>query len=413
MGEFAILLVLLVLSAVFSGSETALIALSMGRVEALVKEGRLGAAALYKLKKDPSQMLTTILIGNNVVNIAASALATVIATRELGSIGPGVAVGLLTLFILVFGEITPKSMATRYPERISLLIALPLFICMRMIFPLVWLFSQLTSWVYRLTGAKREPTVTEPELISMLGYGVREGEIEHKEKEIIERVFAFNDLKVRDVMTPLKDVYFLDGGQTVDVVLPTVVKKPYSRIPLKDKQTGQLNKLLRLRDLLEATANGLHDVPVESIAHDPLYVPLFLPIDDLFARFRRRNRVFAIVVDEFGDERGIVTMEDVMEELVGEIYDETDVAPQVAEKISDNEIMIEGSAELRVVESLFGLELPGKPTDTVSLWIINHTEAIPKAGDTFIIDDLEVRIVQATRRSIEQVNVRRTLSSNQ
>ena len=126
MGEFIILVVLLMLSGVFSGSETALVALSMGRVQALVKEGRIGSAALYRLKKDPSQMLTTILIGNNLVNIAASALATVIATREFGSVGPGIAVGLLTFFILVFGEITPKSLATRYPERISLFIAMPL-----------------------------------------------------------------------------------------------------------------------------------------------------------------------------------------------------------------------------------------------------------------------------------------------
>jgi len=408
MGEFAILLVLLVLSGIFSGSETALIALSMGRVEALVKEGRFGATALYTLKKDPSEMLTTILIGNNLVNIAASALATVIATREFGSIGPGVAVGVLTLFILVFGEITPKSLATRYPERISLVISMPLLVFMRLIFPLVWTFSKFTSWVYHLTGAKGEPTVTESELIGMLGYGVMEGEIEHKEKEIIERVFAFNDLTVRDVMTPMKDVFSLDGSCTVADVLPIVIGKPFSRIPLMNHETGHLEKLLRLRDLLEASASGAHDVPVESIAHEPLYVPQYLAIDEMFSRFRRRNRVFAIVVDEFGAERGIVTLEDLMEELVGEIYDETDIAPMIAEKISDNKIIIDGSAELRTVESLFQMDLPGKPTDTVSLWILNHTEKIPKTGERFIIDDLEVKIVQATSRSIEKVIIRRT-----
>jgi len=407
MGEFAVLVVLLVLSGVFSGSETALIALSMGRVEALLKEGRVGSAALYRLKQDPSQMLTTILIGNNLVNIAASALATVIATREFGSIGPGIAVGLLTFFILVFGEITPKSLATRYPERISLLIAVPLLTFMRLIYPLVWLFSRFTTWVYHLTGGKEEPTVTESELISMLGFGVQEGEIEHDEKEIIERVFGFNDLTVRDVMTPMRDVFSLDGQQTVAEVLPVVIQKPYSRIPLRNRETNQFYKTLHLRDLLTASANECHDKSIESIAHEPLYVPQYLAIDELFAKFRRHNRIFAIVVDEFGDERGIVTLEDIMEELVGEIYDETDVAPMVAERISDNELVVQGFAEIRIIESMLGVDLPGKPTDTVGLWILSHTEKIPKPDEVYLINNLEVKILKATSRSIEQVRVRR------
>jgi len=407
MGEFITLVILLMLSGVFSGSETALVALSMGRVQALVKEGRIGSAALYRLKKDPSQMLTTILIGNNLVNIAASALATVIATREFGSVGPGIAVGLLTFFILVFGEITPKSLATRYPERISLFIAMPLLAFMRLIYPLVWMFSKFTTWVYHLTGGKEEPTVTESELISMLGYGVQEGEIEHDEKEIIERVFSFNDLTVRDVMTPMRDIFSLDGRQTVAEVLPVVIQKPFSRIPLINKETNHFYKLLHLRDLLKASANECDDELLETIAHEPLYVPQYLAIDDLFAKFRRRSRIFAIVVDEFGDERGIVTLEDLMEELVGEIYDESDITPIAVEQISEHEIVIDGSAELRVIESMLTLDLPGKPTDTVGLWILSHTEKIPKVDETFIIDDLEVKILHATNRSIEQVSVRR------
>ncbi len=412
MGEFITLVVLLILSGVFSGSETALVALSMGRVESLVKEGRISSAALYRLKKDPSQMLTTILIGNNLVNIAASALATVIATREFGSAGPGIAVGLLTFFILVFGEITPKSLATRYPERISLFIAMPLLVFMRLIYPLVWMFSKFTTWVYHLTGGKEEPTVTESELISMLGYGVQEGEIEHGEKEIIERVFSFNDLTVRDVMTPMRDVFSLDGRQTVAEVLPVVIHKPFSRIPLINKETNHFYKLLHLRDLLKASANECGDELIESIAHEPLYVPQYLAIDDLFAKFRRRSRIFAIVVDEFGDERGIVTLEDLMEELFGEIYDESDITPKAAERISENELVIEGSAELRIIESLFEIDLPGKPTDTVGLWVLSHTEKIPKIDEIFIIDNLEVKIFHATSRSIEQVSVRRITESD-
>ena len=405
--EFATLVVLLLLSGIFSGSETALVTLSLARAEALMKERRAGASALYQLKRDPSKMLTTILIGNNLVNIAASAIATVIATREFGSAGPGIAVGVLTLFILVFGEITPKSLATRYSERISLFIATPLLLFMRLVYPLVWAFSYFTSWLHDLTGGEGDPTVTESELIGMLGHGVREGEIEHVEREIIERVFAFNDLKVRDVMTPKGQIFAVDSSLTVAEALPLVTEKPFSRIPLYKGRTDEFYKVLYLRDLLEAAASGRTDIHLEDIAHELLFISQYQAINDLFAMLRHRNRHSALVVDEYGEVRGIVTLEDLLEELVGEIYDESDVTPKMAKQVSSNEIIIDGAAELRVIEELFGLELPGKSTDTVSWWILNHTEYIPKSDETFTIDGLEVKILKASSRSIDQVNVRR------
>jgi putative hemolysin len=407
MMEIAALLVLLVFSGIFSGSETALVALSIARVEALVTEGRTGAKALYRLKKDPSRMLTTILIGNNLVNISASALATVIATREFGSAGPGIAVGVLTLFILVFGEITPKSLATRHSERISLFISYPLLVFMRLIYPLVWFFGHFTNWVHRLTGDKSDPTVTELELIGLLGYGVKEGAIEQNERRIIERVFAFNDLKVRDVMTPKGKIFSLDGALTVAEAIPIVSQERYSRIPLFEGQSDNLKKILYMRDLLVASANGQMQERLVNIAHEPLFVSQYQTIDDLFATFRRRNRIFSIIVDEYGDVRGIATLEDLLEELVGEIYDESDVEPREVDSVSGDEISVQGSTELRVVEDFFDMDLPGKPTDTVSLWILGHTEYIPRENETFTIDSLEVRIVKASDRSIDQVNIRR------
>ena len=406
MNELLALLVLLIFSGVFSGSETALVALSMARVKALDNEGRHGASALYQLKKDPSAMLTTILIGNNLVNIGASALATVIATREYGSAGPGIAVGLLTFFILVFGEITPKSLATRYSERISLFIAFPLLMFMRLIYPLVWFFGKFTTWVHHLSGGTSDPTITESELIGMLGYGVEEGAIEHHERNIIERVFAFNDLKVRDIMTPKGKIFSLPETLTVAEALPVVAQERYSRIPLFEGQNDNFTKVLYMRDLLRASAGGQLQEQLGNIAHKPLFVSQYQAIDDLFATLRRRNRVFSIVVDEYGDVRGIVSLEDLLEELVGEIYDESDDKPLDVDSISGHEIVVDGATELRVVEEYFDLELPGKPTDTVSLWILSHTEYIPSASETFSIDDLEVTIVEASDRSIDQVNIR-------
>ena len=161
-----------------------------------------------------------------------------------------------------------------------------------------------------------------------------------------------------------------------------------------------------MRDLLRATANGQMEERIGNIAHTPLFVSQYQPIDDLFATFRRRNRIFSIVVDEYGEVRGIVTMEDLLEELVGEIYDESDVAPVDVDSVAGNEMCVQGSTELRVVETFFDLELPGKPTDTVSLWILSHTEYIPCENETFTIDSLEVTIVEASDRSIDLVNIR-------
>ena len=404
--ELAALLGLLVLSGVFSGSETALVALSMARVEALVDEGRAGATALYQLKKDPSRMLTTILIGNNLVNIGASAMATVIATREFGDAGPGIAVGGLTLFILVFGEITPKSLATRYPERISLFAAMPLMLFMKLMFPLVWMFGHFTTWVHKLSGGQEEPTVTESELIGMLGHGVAEGEIESGEREIIERVFEFNDLKVRDVMTPKGRLFVLDGGLSVAEAVTLVTDRPYSRIPVYEDHPDNITKVIYLRDLLNAIVSNQLDVRIGSIAHQPVFVAQYQSLDELFKTFRRHNRHFSIVVDEYGDVRGIATLEDLMEELVGEIYDESDVTPPSLEEGAEDEITVDGSTELRVVEQYFDIEIPGKPTDTVSLWILQKTKAIPAPNETFVIDGLEVSIREATRRSIDKVHIR-------
>ncbi len=405
--EAVVLLMLLIFSGVFSGSETALVDLSIGRVEGLVKEGRRGALALYQLKRDPSRMLTTILIGNNLVNIAASVMATVLATRLFGSLGPGIAVGVLTVLILVFGEITPKSLATRYSERISLFIAPLLLVFMRLIFPLVWMFGHFTSWVHRMTGSQGDPTVTELELISMLGHGEKEGAIEQGEREIIERVFEFHDLKVRDVMTPHSEIFALDGSQSVADALPKVTERSFSRIPLHDGDQDNLNKVLYLRDLLTAVAGGREDARLDEIAHEPLFVSQYQAIDELFSGLLLKKRHLAIVVDEYGVIRGIVTLEDLLEELVGEIYDESDIAPMVSTQVSENELAVDGSAELRVVEESFDMDLPGKPTDSVNFWILNHSEHIPKENDRFTIDGLEVEVVEASPRNIERVSIRR------
>ncbi len=407
MNELFTLIALLVLSAVFSGSETALISISKARVESLVEEGRRGAKALIQLTSDPSQMLITILIGNNLVNIAAASLATVLATGWFGHIGPGIAVGVLTVLILIFGEITPKSLATRYSERISLFIAPLMLGLMRLLYPLVWLFDRFTTWVHALTGTERDPVVTELELIKMAGHGEKEGTIEHGERELIERVFAFNDLTVRDVMTPYSQVFALEGERTVVDALPEIMLKSYSRIPIFLDQPDDIRGVLFLWDVLKAKVEGSDDVKLKDIAHETVFVSQYQLINELFATLRRRNRHMAVVVDEFGTVRGVATLEDLMEELVGEIYDESDETKAEFTPMRNGAIRVDGTVEVRVVEQHFGIDLPGKPTDTISFWVLSHTESIPKSGEELISDGLRVIVNKASNRRIDQVTLER------
>ncbi|MEW8029397.1 MAG: hemolysin family protein [Candidatus Thiodiazotropha sp.] len=411
MESYLILALLLVLSGVFSGSETALINLSMARAEALYREGRRGAQALYLLKKDPSRMLITILIGNNVVNIAASAMATVIATDYFGDTGPGIAVGVLTILILVFGEITPKSLATRFSERISLFIA-PLIVgFMRLIYPLVWLFLQFTNWVQSSTKAMDDPLVTEHEVITLIEHGEEEGVIDTGEREMIERVFNFNDLKAEDVMTPRRQVFRIDGRRSLRDVLPEIMRENYSRIPLYKEDPDEIVSMVLVRDLIKNIVSGELDIPISDLGQEPLYTPSNTTIDELIRKLKLKSIHLAVVVDEHGAMIGVVSLEDMLEELVGEIYDETDEKPNDLMVLGGGRVLVQGIAELRVVEEYYNMDIPGKPTDTINRWLLKHTERIPEKDEKFELDGFEVHVQDASLRRIHQVVLRRITTS--
>ncbi|MEW8366530.1 MAG: hemolysin family protein [Candidatus Thiodiazotropha taylori] len=408
MESYLILVVLLVLSGVFSGSETALVSLSMARAEALYKEGRSGAHALYILKKDPSRMLITILIGNNVVNIAASAMATVIATDYFGDSGPGIAVGVLTIVILIFGEITPKSLATRFSERISLAMAPLIYGFMRLIYPLVWLFLQFTNWVQSSTKAMDDPLITESEVITLIEHGEEEGVIDTDEREMIERIFNFNDLKAEDVMTPRRQVFRLDGRRTLRDVLPNMLTTGYSRIPIYTDDPDEIVSVIILRDLIGIIAKGELDVELNELGQEPVFTSAITPIDELIRILKNKSTHLAVVVDEHGAMVGVISLEDMLEELVGEIYDESDEKPDDLLVLDDSNILVKGTAELRVVEEFFSIDIPGKPTDTINRWLLEHTERIPSKDEKFELDGLMVRVEDASTRRIHQVILSRS-----
>lgn len=407
--EFLILFVLLILSGFFSGSETALTSLSRARAESLAKEGRAGAKALNQLKSNTTRMLVIILIGNNLVNIAASALATVLATAWFGHLGPGIAVGVLTVFILVFGEVTPKSWAARHAESISLFAAPLVLNFGRLLLPAVWLLERFADWLHDISDMKGDPSITESEVISMLEHGALEGTIEDAEMVMIERVFAFNDLTVRDVMTSRHEVYSLDGNRQVREALPDILKGAFSRIPVYQNTPDGVVGVVYLRDILSALVNDKEDARLIDIAKEPLFVPQTQPVDELFAELSRSKRHLAMVVNEYGMMQGVVSLEDMLEELVGEIYDESDRPKEMIREVRPGQIVVEGLAEMRGVSEYFHAHLSNtKPTDTVSLWILNRLGRIPAPSETFQIDGLQARVEQASRRFVQRVMLTRT-----
>lgn len=406
MTEAAILLVLLVLSAFFSGSETALVSISQARVSAYLEKRKTGARALHRLKSNTNQMLISILIGNNLVNIAASAMATVIATERFGHLGPGLAVGVLTILILIFGEITPKTFAARYAGPIALFVAPPLLVFTYLSLPLVWVLEKLTVFVQGLTTARAEPTVTESELMHMAEHGALEGTIERDEQRMIERIFAFDDLRARDVMIPRPLVFLLDGDQTIREALPEILSHRHARIPLLSRKDEEITQVIYLREVLAEVVNGHMDKPLKDMAHGtPIYAPLNQPIEELFGALREHERRMVVVVDEYGALEGIFTLEDMLEELVGEIYDDRDRLERRAVRVTEGEILVDGTAELRLVEDFLNVELPGKLTDPVNLWILDRIEYLPAVGERFTIDGLEVVVEKASRHRIKQVRI--------
>lgn len=405
MNDLVVLVVLLGLSGFFSGAETALTSLSMARVEALVKEGRAGARALHRLKTNTNRMLITILIGNNLVNIGASVMATVLATEVFGDLGPGLAVGALTLLILVFGEITPKTFAARYAGHIALVSAPPLLFFTKLVLPLAWVLERQAVFLQGLVKAETDPTVTESELLSMAEHGAEEGTIEPAEEKMIERVFAFNDLRTRDVMIPKHRVFILNRNQTIGEALPKIAAQPYTRIPLCSGKSDKITRVVYLRDVLKEAVKGHTHKTLKRVTHEtPLFAPLNQPIEQLFSTLRNDERRPVIVVDEYGETQGMFTLEDMLEELVGEIHDEIDKQRQF-EEVREGEFLVDGTEELRVVEERLAVHLSGKPTDTVSHWILNQVEHIPAPGEHFSIGGLEVVIEKASKRRIRVVRL--------
>lgn len=416
-GQIALLVLLLVLSGLLSGSETALTALGEWKIRQLREEGRDPAGVFALLEREPTRFITTLLIGNNLVNIAATALVTQISlglSQSLGfseSLAVGYATGVMTLLVLIFGEITPKSIAVHHAVAFSRTVIVPVYVLSIVLYPVGLFFTFVVNGILRLL--RLEPTstalITENELRLMLRSAEESGVIEAQEQEMIRGIIDLEETVVREVMTPRVDVIAVAEDATLSELLELTTEHRVSRLPVYSDTVDNIRGIVYARDLLPflGRPEALGTTTVSDLMTAPHYVPETLSILSLLRDMRIRKNHISVVVDEFGGTAGVVTLEDIIEEITGEIYDETDIEED--EDILDlgaGHYRIAGSAHLEEVASSLKVVFEDEGEyDTLAGFLISEFGYIPRVGETFDYGPLRFTVEQADERRVQRVLV--------
>ena len=404
-GILVLLGFLVLLSGVFSGSEIALFSVPSTRAEALAAEGVRGAQALKRLKSNPERLLVTLLIGNNVVNIGAASIATYAATEAFGSAGVGIATGGMTLLVLFFGEIIPKTYAAAHALKLSLLTA-PMFLWLtRLALPIVLPFEAISRLV--LPNSRTIPSVTESEIRALTLLGHEAGAIEEHERELIERAFALDATRAWEVMTPRTEIFAWPAERTLGEIATELSDVPYSRIPVYGGSLDDMTGVLYVRDAFEALIAGRHEAKLGTLAREPFFVPHSVSLVQLLADFRSRRIHLGIVVDEHGGTDGIVTLEDILEELVGEITDELDIPDDSIVHVGRDEILADGGTDLKEINQLFDTEIPVLEHRTVNGLLLDEFGRVPDRSETHELEGVRIEVLESTETQVQRVRISR------
>jgi len=404
------------LSAYFMSSETAITAVSKVRLRQLENEGDERARKLNSLLKDSTRLLSTILLGNNIAQNALTAILTAVTLRWLSNLdlNPGWAIPISTIIstflILIFAEVTPKSYAFQRAEKVALFTATPLSILHKLFSPVAIVMTTVANLILKVFGLKLvnpEPFVTEEEIKILVDIGEEEGIIEEEEREIIEGVFEFSETLAREVMVPRVDIVALDVNSTFEEAIDTINMSGHSRIPIYEETIDNIVGILYAKDLLKYF--GLKNPPpLKAIMRSPYYVPETKPIDELFREMRAQKIHMAIIIDEYGGTAGLVTIEDILEELVGEIMDEYDINEEsMVKEIAPDELIVDGRMNLEELNEMLGVNLPAEETDTIAGFVYDHISHIPKAGEEFEYDGVLIRVEEVRGRRITKLRIKK------
>ena len=404
--EIFLVVVCLICSAIFSAVEIAFFSVSEVKLRAEAEAGhRTSRLGLY-LRSNPQRLLSTILIGNNLANIAAASLVTVITIELFGLKYVAIASGILLFVVLTFAEIMPKTMAAKHAMTFVTVMAYPIYWLEKLLFPVLFIFEPL---ILKLTGGHglSVPFVgTEEEVKIILEEGGKAGAIEAEEVKMIKNVFQLNDITAEDTMTPRIYVFALDGALKLKDAQGQLFQSKYSRVPVFEGSLDNITGILYKNKALMELAQGHSDVPLKDIAQSALFVPRSKPADDLMKLFQQEKRHMAIVVNEFGGFMGLVTLEDLLEEVVGEIMDETDISEELIKRIGKNQILAHGRTEVRRINEFLKVDL-GDEANTISGLIQEKLGRIPNVGEEIVLGNCRLVVREADPKSIKAVHVQK------
>ncbi len=408
--ELVTLTVLIGLSGFFSGLEVALVGIRKSKVIQLFNEGKKGSKALHKLKTNPSWMMSSVNLGNNLVNVGASALATSLAIRLFGNDGLGIAVGVMTFLILVFGEITPKTYCNANSTKIALRFAPVLLAFSYVFYPVVKFFEVITKGVVKLTGSSyTPPPITEEDIKGVIDQGLAEKAIEKDEMKLVHGALKFDDIVIRSVMTPRTKMFTLNSKMLLFEALPQINQSGHSRIPIYGDTEEDIVGFIHARDILKELEKDNKMTSLEQIARKPVFASQEKMVSSLLKEMQGRRIHMAIVIDEHNGVEGLVTLEDLVEEIVGEIEDETDLPTSVGyEKIDQDTIITNGDIEIDIINEIFKTNIP-EGDDYASLNGLLHEKLkdIPQEGDKVELEELRIIVEKVSKNIPQKIRIER------
>lgn len=408
-GQLITVIILLSLSAFFSSSETALTTVNQIRMRTLADNGDKRAARVLRVTGNPGKMLSAILIGNNIVNLSASSISTSLAIHLFGNTGAGIATGILTFLILIFGEVTPKTMATIKADSMSLVVAVPIGFLMKILTPVIFIINKLSlglMFLLHVNIKDAQKKMTEEELRTIVDVSQENGVIEHEERDMIHNLFDFGDAEAKEIMVPRIDMTFVQADATYQEVLDIFRQDMFTRLPVYEDSTDNVIGIINMKDFL--LQNDTPEFSVRKLLREPYFTYEHKNTADLFLEMRKSSISLAIVLDEYGVTAGLITLEDLLEEIVGEIRDEYDADEEDdITRISDREFYVLGSANLDDVSEALSLHFTSDDYDTIGGYCLGLLDHLPEKNEIILTDNnILIRIDRMEKNRIERIYIR-------
>ena len=408
-GQLIAIIILLCLSAFFSSSETALTTVNQIRMRTLADNGDKRAARVLRVTGNPGKMLSAILIGNNIVNLSASSISTSLAIHLFGNTGAGIATGILTFLILIFGEVTPKTMATIKADSMSLTVAAPIGLLMKILTPVIFIINKLSlglMFLLHINIKDAQKKMTEEELRTIVDVSQENGVIEHEERDMIHNLFDFGDAEAKEIMVPRIDMTFVQADATYQEVLDIFRQDMFTRLPVYEDSTDNVIGIINMKDFL--LQNDTPEFSVRNLLREPYFTYEHKNTADLFLEMRKSSISLAIVLDEYGVTAGLITLEDLLEEIVGEIRDEYDADEEDdITRISDREFYVLGSANLNDVSEALSLHFTSDDYDTIGGYCLGLLDHLPEKNEIILTDNnILIRIDRMEKNRIERIYIR-------